>query len=429
MLREHEHPPAAPTGTDVLVAADSIEAITRRAAKAAAHPLRVRILAALNEANMGPAGFTRLNPDIGLRDAIRHFKRLVELGCIELVGRSEGRGREHIYRAVRRALFDRSSWLAVPESRKAGVTGEAMSTFMDRVAQAAKSGTLDARTNRHVTWTALRFDELGWRKFIPAMDAVFYAALQLHIDAVLRMRTSGERPIPVTNGFFCFESPNSSDGAVCARMKSDFTDAFVGLRDDPDIAAPRMVRILVELNKSLMSPKAFHQRFGSGCSPQQVAVEFRRLEEMNLIELVNERSRKRLGRPEKIYRAVQRSLFDEDTWKTLPPSIRAEITSVTYTTFVERVAEAAAAGTLDRRDDRHFSWTGLFLDEQAWSELLASLLKLFRLSLRIHEESAERKPRQVLIPVTVGISGFESPPRAEATSLDRMRSFLRNRPQ
>jgi hypothetical protein len=425
MERQADQQSPCPAERDILVAADSLEAITRRAAKAAAHPVRVRILADLNEGNMGPAAFVRRNPGVSLRDAIRHFNRLVDLECIELVERSKGRGREHIYRAVRRALFDASSWLAVPDDRKAGVTGEAMSTFMNRVAQAAKSGTLDARSNRHVTWTSLRFDEIGWREFVPAIDSAFYVALQLHIDAALRMRTSGEQPMPVTVGLFCFESPESAESGNPAKMQSDFTDAFVGLREGPGIATPRMVRILVELNKRLMSPRGFHRRFGTG-SVEQVAVEFRRLEELNLIELVNER--KRRGRAEKIYGAVQRSLFDEDAWKALPPSIRAEITGVTYTTFVERVAEAAAAGTLNRRDDRHFSWTGMHYDEQAWSEMLKILLDLFKLSLRIHEDSAERQLRVGSIPVTVGISCFESPRFAEATPLDTVESFLRRRP-
>jgi hypothetical protein len=237
------------------------------------------------------------------------------------------------------------------------------------------------------------------------------------------MRTSGEQPMPVTVGLFCFESPENADAGSRAKMQSDFTDAFVGLRDDPEIATPRMVRILVELNKRLMTPKAFHRRFGTG-SLEQVAVEFRRLEETNLIEIVNER--KRRGRAEKIYRAVQRSLFDEDAWRALPPSLRAEITSVTYTTFVERVSEAAATGTLNRRNDRHFSWTGMHYDEQAWSEMLEILLDLFKLSLRIHEDSAERR-LAASIPVTVGISCFESPRFADATPLDTVESFLRQR--
>ncbi|HWC48502.1 MAG TPA: hypothetical protein VG448_06450 [Solirubrobacterales bacterium] len=377
----------------------------------------------MNEANMGPAAFARRNPGVDLRDAIRHFKRLEDLECIELVERSRGRGREHIYRPVRRALFDASSWLAVPDERKAGVTGEAMSTFMDRVAHAARCGTLDARTNRHVTWTALQFDEVGWREFLPAMNSAFYASLQLHIDAALRMRTSGEQPIPLTVGLFCFESPENADGLAAAKLKTDFTDAFVGLRDDPEAATPRMVRILVELNKRLMSANAFHRRFGTG-SLKQVANDFRRLESMNLIELVNRRSRRGRGGGERVYRAVQRSLFDEDAWRALPASIRAEITGVTYTTFVERVAEAAAAGTLTCRDDLHFTWTGMHYDERAWTEMLGILLDLFKLSLRVHEDSAERQLGTPATPVTVGISCFESPSFAQASSLDTMESFL-----
>lgn len=415
----------APLPEDELsIAADSLEAITRRIAKAAAHPLRVRILAALNEGNLGPAGFVRLNPDVELREAIRHFNRLAELGCIELAGRASGRGREHIYRAVRRALFDASSWTAVPSDRRAGITGQAMSTFMERVAHAARFGSLDARVDRHVTWTALAFDEVGWRRYIDLVDAAFYRSLELNIEAVLRMSLKGGLPIPVTVGLFCFESPRNPD----ARGQAvDFKDAFVGLRSASAIATPLRVRILVELNKRPMSPTAFYRRFGIGGSPQNIATEFRRLESLGYLEVVD--SRRRRGATELVYRAVQRSLFEEDAWRLLPQSLRAEITGVTYTTFFDRVAEAAAALTLDAREDRHFSWSGLHYDEQAWQEMLSMLLDLFQASLEIHEESARRSGGSRPIPVTVGLSCFESPPHAPPTPLDTVRTFLRNRPR
>ena len=413
----------------------SVVAITRKVAKAVSHPLRVRILAALNETEMGPGGFTRRNPDVDLREASRHFRRLRDLECIELIGRRPGRGREQLYRAVRRAMFDLTAWEAVPPENRNGVTDEALSTFLRRVAQAAEAGTLDRRDERWISWTALKFDEQGWADFLASVERAFDRSLQLGVDAPLRMAETNEEPIPVTVGLFYFESPPEDDGDDARYQPSappgSFEDTFLGLRSPKALANELRVRILVELNRRPLSPKGFHSRFPNW-PLQHVAVEFRRLEELRCIEPIacrRTRSRAGRGRPEQLYRPLRRSLFDEKTWKELPPSLRSEVTGITFTTFIERVAEAARTGALDERPDRHFTWSGLQYDQAAWREMLGCLDDLFRRSLEIHEETASRAKENSSdrIAVTVGLTCFESPRQAEVTSQSVIRRFL-NRP-
>lgn len=412
----------------------SIEAITRKVAKAVAHPLRVRILVALNECEMGPAEFTRRNPDVDLRDVSRHFRRLRDLECIELVGRRPGRGGERLYKAVRRAMFDLSSWQAVPPKRRSAVTEEVVSTYMHRVAQAAEAGTLDARDERWVSWTALFFDDLGWREFIAVIEGVFARSLELGVEAPLRLSTSGEPIIPVTVGLFCFESPGADDVPHAQHQPSaspgSFENSFLGLRSPKALATPLRVRILVELNRRPLSPTAFHAQFGGG-PLQHVSVEFRRLEQLGCIEpLDRKKSEAGPGRPEQVYRAIRRSLFDEQTWKELPPSLRNAVTSITYTTLIERLAESAQAGLLDARDDRHLTWTGMKYDAKAWREMLQILAEAFQLSLRVHKESAERRAisGDQAIPVTVALSCFESPRNAEVTPEPVLQRYIQDRP-
>lgn len=411
---------------------DSVVAITRRVAKAVSHPLRVRILAALNEAEMGPGGFTHRNPDVDLREASRHFRRLRDLECIELVGRRPGRGREQLYRAVRRAMFDLSAWEAVPPAKRSRVTGEVLSTFMRRVAQAGEAGTLDRRDERWVSWTALKFDQQGWGEFLTAIEEVFDRSLQLGVDAPLRMARTGEEPMPVTVGLFYFESPPDDDQEDAQLQPSappgSFEDSFLGLRSPKALANELRVRILVELNRRPLSPKGFQSRFGNW-PLQHVAVEFRRLEELRCIEPIPSQGKKPgagRGRPEQLYRPLRRSLFDEETWRELPSSLRSDVTGTTFTTFIERVAEAARAEVLDRRPDRHLTWSGLHYDLQAWQELLGCLDHLFKRSLEIHKQSASRAQAAEgrLLPVTVGLTCFESPRQAEATSLSVIRRYL-----
>jgi DNA-binding transcriptional ArsR family regulator len=410
-----------------------VVAITRRVAKAVSHPLRVRILAALNEAEMGPGEFTRRNPDVDLREASRHFRRLRDLECIELVGRRPGRGREQLYRAVRRAMFDLSAWEAVPPGKRSSVTGEVLSTFMRRVGQAAEAGTLDLRDERWVSWTALKFDEQGWDEFLAAVEEAFDRSLQLGVDAPLRMAETDERPMPVTVGLFYFESPPDDDQEDAQLQPSappgSFENSFLGLRSPKALASELRVRILVELNRRPLSPKGFQSRFGNW-PLQHVAVEFRRLEELRCIEPIASRGKKipgaGRGRPEQLYRPLRRSLFDEETWKELPSSLRSDVTGITFTTFIERVAEAARAEVLDRRPDRHLTWSGLHYDLEAWREMLSCLDDLFKSSLEIHKQSAARAQAEgdLLLPVTVGLTCFESPLQARVTSLDVIRTYL-----
>jgi hypothetical protein len=232
------------------------------------------------------------------------------------------------------------------------------------------------------------------------------------------MAETGEEPLPVTVGLFYFESPPDDDFDSARHQPSappgSFESSFLGLRSPKAIASELRVRILVELNRRPLSPKGFHSRFGSW-PLQHVAVEFRRLEELRCIEMVpsqGKRANAGRGRPEQLYRPLRRSLFDEETWKELPPSLRTDVTGITLTTFIERVAEAARAGVLDRRLDRHFTWSALHYDLAAWQEMLGCLDDVFRRSLAIHTESAARAQRSgsFLVPVTTGLMCFESPP-------------------
>ncbi|HET9591738.1 MAG TPA: hypothetical protein VFP17_02375 [Solirubrobacterales bacterium] len=405
--------------------------MTKRVAKAVSHPLRVRILAALNETEMGPGGFTRRNPDVDLREASRHFRRLRDLECIELIGRRPGRGREQLYRAVRRAMFDLTAWESIPPATRSQVTAEVLSTFMRRVGQAAEAGSLDRREERWVSWTALKFDEQGWSDYLVAVEAAFDRALQLGVEAPLRMAETGEQPMPVTVGLFYFESPPDEEGDAAQLQPSaapgSFESTFLGLRSPKALASELRVRILVELNRRPLSPKGFHSRFG-GWPLQHVAVEFRRLEELRCIEPIPGEGPKPgagRGRPEQLYRPLRRSLFDEETWRQLPPSLRSDVTGITFTTFIERWAEAARAGVLERRPDRHLTWTGLHYDLEAWRGMLACLDDLFQRSLAIHKESAERAgDDEDFVPVTVGLACFESPLQAEVTPPNTLQRYL-----
>lgn len=426
-------------------------------ASAMTHPLRIRIVVVLNTRVMSPSGFTRrFRSEVAeLKGARRrgeserqynrallsyvanHFRRLEELGCIELVDEKTGgkrRGsRERFYRAVQRTLFDASGWLAVPASKKGAVTATAFSTYIEHVAEAMRDGVIDARDERHLTWMAMHYDEQGWTEMREATDSVFLRSLELRIEAAQRLATSGEAAIPVTVGLAFFESPPApgADPMRDAHVPTAASPApaesrVVSERLAKAMTHPLRVRILVELNKRPMSPTQFTWEIG-GPSLPTVAAHFRRLRDLGCIELVDEKTggRRRGGR-EHFYRAVQRSLFDESVWSLLPASVRAEVTAATFTSYIDRVAEAIEAETMDVRPDRHFTWTAMHYDQQAWDAIIALTFDLFRRAFEIQAESLERLKvsGESAIPVTASIACFESSRNAQLSPIPRLEEFL-----
>jgi DNA-binding transcriptional ArsR family regulator len=190
--------------------------VSQRLAKALAHPLRVQILVETNKRPMSATQFAnQVGGGVSASKAARHFSYLEQLGCLELVevktgGRRRG-GRERIYRAIQRSLFDDSAWQALPSSLQGEVTTVAFSTYIERVAEAMAAGTIDARQDRHFTWTAMHLDQEGWEELIRRTDELFDFSLKLRIEAATRLARSGEAAIPATVAFACFESPKGSD--------------------------------------------------------------------------------------------------------------------------------------------------------------------------------------------------------------------------
>jgi DNA-binding transcriptional ArsR family regulator len=422
--RSGQSPSTASTLAADLQAGSTV--VRQRLAKALAHPLRIRILVETNKRAMSPRQFTNDVGGASLSRVSRQFRELESLGCIELVekktgGRRRG-GTEHFFRAIQRVLFDKSSWESLPDSYKGGVTGEVATTYIARVVEAIEAGTIDLRDERHFTWTAMQFDRQAWEEMIEDTDALFGLSLRLGVESGVRMAASGEPPIPVTVAFACFESPPDNGESLMPVALSNTSaqslvdgpkgsSKVVSQRLAKALAHPLRVRILVELNKRDMSPAQFTNEIGGG-SLSRVSQQFRHLEKLACIELVSKASGgRRRGATEHFFRATQRSLFDESNWSSLPVSLKGEVTGVTFTTYIERIAEAVQAGTLDARADRHFTWTGMHFDQQAWEQVIKATDALFRRALALQIEAAGRMAEsdEASIPVTVALACFESP--------------------
>lgn len=185
--------------------------IDQRVAKALSNPLRVRILAVLNERVASPAQLAEEFGE-GLSQLSYHVKVLKEFECIELVRTRPRRGAvEHFYRATARAHLGNPEWRQVPESVRGGVSAVVLQTFMDKAVEALEAGTLDARDDSYLTWTPLVVDEAGWEEIASLMAEALERVFVIQERSARRLAEAPEEGVSTTVALASFESPGHSE--------------------------------------------------------------------------------------------------------------------------------------------------------------------------------------------------------------------------
>jgi len=132
-----------------------------RYVKAMSHPLRVRILALLDER---PASPVELSGWLGstLGTTAYHVRTLERLGLIELVAESRVRGAvEHHYRARERPSVSDEAWAAAPAIAKQAAVSASLETIGAYARAAGAAGGFD-HANSHLTRTLLHLDARGF---------------------------------------------------------------------------------------------------------------------------------------------------------------------------------------------------------------------------------------------------------------------------
>jgi DNA-binding transcriptional ArsR family regulator len=132
-----------------------------RYVKAMSHPLRVRILALLDERTASPvelAGW--LGASLGT--VAYHVRTLERLGLIELIRETRVRGAvEHHYRARGRPTVSDEAWAAAPAIAKQAAVSASLQTIDAYARAAGAAGGFD-HGNSHLTRTAAHLDARGW---------------------------------------------------------------------------------------------------------------------------------------------------------------------------------------------------------------------------------------------------------------------------
>ncbi len=161
----------------------SPEGITQQLAKALAHPLRVRILTSLHKGISSP---NQLSQELGepLGNVSYHVKTLLEYDCVELVKTEPRRGAvEHFYRATERAFFSDSDWEKIPASARKGISGAVLEMIGQDSTEALVAGTIDARSDSHVSRTPLVLDEKGWTELNALLGETLDRAIEIQEES------------------------------------------------------------------------------------------------------------------------------------------------------------------------------------------------------------------------------------------------------
>jgi DNA-binding transcriptional ArsR family regulator len=157
-----------------------------RYVKAMSHPLRVRILAMLDERKASPnqmAGW--LGASLG--SVAYHVRTLLQLGLIELVDETRVRGAvEHHYRAKARPNVTVEGWANAPPVAKQAAVGSSLDLIGEYARVSAAAGGFD-RPEALLRRALLRLDERGFVQLSKTCEKLFQQAEKIEAAAAERI--------------------------------------------------------------------------------------------------------------------------------------------------------------------------------------------------------------------------------------------------
>lgn len=179
-----------------------------RVSKVFADKICLKIVAELNLRAMSAIQFYREFGGASKAGIYRRFKMLSDIAWLAKVDQKDGgkrRGaREQFYRATGPVIFDKGSWLEVPDAIRTTHSWTIFEQFSEQFKEAMEAGTVDARPDRHLSWSLLRLDQLGWENAIAALDAFFDFIFEEQTRA--ESRSPDEEKIRMTVFLAGFES-------------------------------------------------------------------------------------------------------------------------------------------------------------------------------------------------------------------------------
>ena len=174
-----------------------------RLVKALAHPLRMRILAILEEKTASPSEIAiELGASLGV--VSYHVRKLHSLKLIKLVKKVPRRGAvEHYYKAEARRQITDDAWAEIPDIVKRAMVGAVIGQVSAHVNSAAAAGGFE-RPDTHVSRTPMVVDEQGWSEVSRELASVLDRVDVIAKDAAKRLEANGGEGFPATLAIMFF---------------------------------------------------------------------------------------------------------------------------------------------------------------------------------------------------------------------------------
>lgn len=172
------------------------------------------------------------------------------------------------------------------------------------------------------------------------------------------------------------------------------------------LSHPLRVQILEVLTERAASPNELVDVLEHPLG--HIAYHSRVLEKCGCIELV--RTAQRRGAVEHYFQASPRSFIGHQDWRRVPRSLLGNVSSASIQSFMDKVVEAAEAGTIDDCEDTKLSWMPIVVDRAGWEETAKILDETTARVQVVHEQSKQRlaqapgEGRTMII----GFAGFEA---------------------
>jgi DNA-binding transcriptional ArsR family regulator len=177
------------------------------------------------------------------------------------------------------------------------------------------------------------------------------------------------------------------------------------------LSHPVRVKALTILSEKVASPTEISELIEMPLG--NVAYHVRVLDELGLVEVVEEEAVR--GSVAHFYKAIERGLIDNSSWKSLDPRVRTAVSGYLLETLITDAADSLKAMLFDKRDDRHVSRTSLLLDEKGWHRVAEIHSKAHESVLKAQAAATERMKNSESegIQATSGLLFFEVPPSAD----------------
>jgi DNA-binding transcriptional ArsR family regulator len=178
-------------------------------AKALAHPLRTRILTALEGRTASPSDLAQeFSASLGV--VSYHVRRLHSLRFLKLVKSVPRRGAvEHYYTAVARPRITSQTWLQTPTIVKQAAVGAALQEVGLAVNEAAAAGGFEA-SQAHLSRSPITVDQKGFDQIAGELDAMMDKLRKIEIESAKRL--AGAAPLEqqsATVVLMLFNSPEA----------------------------------------------------------------------------------------------------------------------------------------------------------------------------------------------------------------------------